>query len=63
MVHLVVALGDNPIAVNPHVAITRENVHVRFRFPVGVGLAAIGIAERDVHSREFFILQQNPDHF
>ncbi len=63
MVHLVVTFGNNLIAVNPYVAIACQHVHVRFRFPVGVGLASVGIAKCDVYSREFFILQQNPDHF
>ena len=31
-------------------------------FQVGAGLAAVGIAERDVHARHFFVLQQDADH-
>src|ERR1700745_923865 len=63
MVHLVMTLGYNLILVNPYVAITGQNVDVRFRFPVGMGLASVRIAKGDVYSGKFFILQQNSDHF
>lgn len=63
MVHLVMTLGYYLIAVDPYIAIARQNVDVRFRFPIGVGLASVRIAKRDVHSGKFFILQQNSDHF
>ena len=32
------------------------------RLPVGAGLAAVGIAEREVHAGDLFVLQQDPDH-
>jgi len=60
MVHLVVAFGNNLIAVNPYIAIARQHVDVRLRFPVGVGLAAIGIARTRCALPEIFILQQIP---
>ena len=63
MVHLVMAFGNNLIAVDPYIAIARQNVDVSFRFPIGVSLASVRIAKGDVHSGEFLILQQNSDHF
>src|SRR4029077_8075786 len=62
VVHLVLTFGNNLIAVNPYVAIPRQYVYMCSRFPVRVCLASVRIAKRDVHSRKFFILQQNPDH-
>ena len=40
----------------------REHVDVRARLPVGVRLAAVGIAEREVHARHLLVLQQDADH-
>ena len=62
MLHQVAALGYHLIVVDPHVAVAGEHVHVRFGFPVGVCLAAVGIAESDVHAGKFFVLQQHADH-
>src|SRR5260370_3985427 len=59
----VLALFDDLIVVDPDITPAGEHVDVGLGFPVGVSLAAIGITERKVHTREFFILKQNPDHF
>src|SRR6266699_671346 len=59
---LVVTFFDDLVSVNPDVALAGEHVDVGFRFPVGVSLAAVGIAESDVDTGEFFILKQNTDH-
>ena len=62
MVQLVVAFGDDLILVDPDIAIAGKDIHVRFGFPVGMSLAAIGIAEGDVYAGKFFILKKNADH-
>src|SRR5437899_2979056 len=59
---LVAAFFDDLVVVDPHVALAGEYVDVRLRFPVGVGLTAVGISERYMHARKFFILKQNADH-
>src|SRR5215468_10976614 len=56
------ALFDHLVFINPHIAVSRQHVDVRPRFPVCVRLASIGIAERNMHAGKFFILQQNSDH-
>ena len=60
---LVAAFFDDLVVIDPDVALAGKHVHVRRGFPVGVGLAAVGIAEREVHAREFLILKQDADHF
>ena len=60
---MVAALGNNPIIVDPHVAVASEHIDVRARLPVGVGLAAVRIAKGQVHAGEFLVLKQNADHF
>jgi hypothetical protein len=59
---LIVAFGDYLIVVDPDVAVTSEDVYVRFRFPVGVGLAAVGVAKGDVDAGKFFVLQKDANH-
>jgi len=61
MLHLVVALGNNLVVVDPHVTIPRQHIHVSLRLPVCVGLAAVGIAEGEVHPGKLFILQDVAD--
>src|ERR1700736_4911199 len=63
VVELVAAFGDDLVLVDPDVAVAGEDVDVGARFPVGMGLVAVGIAEGDVDAREFFVLQQDADHF
>jgi len=62
MVQLVVTFFDNLIAVDPHIAIPGQHVHMCLRFPVCVRLASVWIAERDVYAGEFFVLQKNSNH-
>ena len=62
VVQLVVAFGDDLIVVDPDVAVAGEDIDVGSGFPVGVGLAAVGIAEGNVDAGEFFVLQQNSNH-
>jgi len=50
---LVVALFDDLVVVDPHVALAGEHVDVRLRFPVGVGLAAVRISERNMNAGNF----------
>ena len=57
VIQLVVAFGDDLIIVDPDVAVAREDVDMCFGFPVGVGLAAVRVAESDVDAREFFVLK------
>ena len=57
------AFGDDLVVVDPDVAVAGEDVDVRFGFPVGVGLAAVGIAESDVDAGKFFVLKKDADHF
>lgn len=56
-VHLVAALLDHLIFVNPHITVPRQYIHMRPRFPIGVRLASVRISKRDVHPGEFLILQ------
>src|SRR5437879_1694944 len=63
MLELVAAFFDDLVVVDPDVALAGEHVDMSLGFPVSVSLAAIGIPESEVHSGEFFILKQNPDHF
>ena len=56
MVELVFAFGDDLIGVDPDVAVAGEDIDVGFGFPVGVSLAAVGVAEGDVDAGEFFVL-------
>src|SRR5258708_29693977 len=63
VVELVAAFGDDLVGVDPDVAVAGEDVDVGAGFPVGVGLAAVGVAEGDVHAGEFFVLKEDADHF
>src|SRR5216684_5006799 len=63
VVELVAAFGDDLVLVDPDVAVAGEDVDVGAGFPVGVGLAAVGVAEGDVHAGEFFVLKEDADHF
>ena len=45
-----------------HVAVAREDVDVRRRFPVGARLAAARVAEGEVDAGNFLVLQQVADH-
>ena len=63
MVELVFAFGDDLVGVDPDVALAGQDIDVGFRFPVGVGLAAVGIAEGNMHAGKFFVLEQDADHF
>ena len=56
VVQLVVPSGNDLVFVDPDVAITGEHIDVGARFPVGMGLRAVGIAESDVHTGKFFVL-------
>lgn len=62
MRELIVTFREDLIVVDPHVAISGQNIDMRFRFPVGVSLAAVRVAEGDVHARKFLVLQKNADH-
>ena len=62
MIELVVAFFDDLVVVDPNVALAGEDVNVRFGSPIGVGLAAVGISECEVHAGKFIILEQNADH-
>src|SRR6266436_8512495 len=62
MVKLVLAFFDDLIVVDPDVALSGKHVNVRLGFPVGMGLASVGVSKRDVHAGKFFILQKNADH-
>src|SRR5439155_13582208 len=53
---------DDRRVVDPDVTFTREHVDVRARAPRRARLVPVGIAERQVYARHFFILQQNADH-
>ena len=61
-VHQIPALADHLRVVDPDVAVARQDVDVRARFPVGAGLAAVGVAEREVDARDLLVLQQDADH-
>src|SRR5713226_1939791 len=63
VVELVAAFGDDLVLVDPDVAVAGEDVDVGAGFPVGVGLAAVGVAEGDVHAGKLFVLKKNADHF
>src|SRR5258708_37887787 len=63
VVEVVAAFGDDLVGVDPDVAVAGEDVDVGAGFPVGVGLAAVGVAEGDVHAGEFFVLKEDADHF
>ena len=54
--------GDDLLIVDPHIAVASEHINVRARLPVGVCLAAIGIAKREVDARHLLVLQQDADH-
>ena len=60
---MVFAFGDDLVGVDPDVAVAGEDVDVGLGFPVGVGLAAVGIAEGDVNAGKFFVLEKDADHF
>ena len=57
MIELVVAFGYDLVVVDPDVAVAGEDVDVRFGFPVGVSLAAVGVAKGDMDAGKFFVLQ------
>ena len=59
---LIAASGDDLHIVDPHIAVAREHVDMGLRFPVGTGLAAVGIAEGQMNTGNFFVLQQDADH-
>lgn len=63
MVELVVAFGDDLVVVDPDVTFAGENIDVRSGFPVGVSLRTVGVAEGEVNAGEFFVLEQNANHF
>src|SRR3984957_10444395 len=63
VVQLIFAFGDDLVGVDPDIAVAGEDVDVSFGFPVGMGLAAVGVAEGDVDAGEFFVLEKNADHF
>lgn len=56
MIQLVTAFGDYLVLIDPDVAVARQHVDMSLGFPIRMGLAAVWIAERDVHAREFLIL-------
>src|ERR1700686_4991025 len=62
MVELVTAAIDHLVFVNPNIALSSEHIDVRLGGPVGVGLAAIRIAEGQMHAGKFFVLQKHADH-
>jgi hypothetical protein len=62
MVELVVALGDYLVVVDPDITVAGEHVDVGARFPLSVGLAAVGVAESEVDARKFFVLEKDADH-
>src|SRR2546421_9696283 len=62
-IETIAALLDDLIVIDPHVAAAGEHVDVRARLPIGVRLAAVGIAKSEMHAGEFFVLEQNNDHF
>src|SRR5260370_19504929 len=63
VVQLVAGFGDDLVLVDPDVAVAGEDVYVGAGFPVGVGLAAVGVAEGDVDAGEFFVLKEDANHF
>src|SRR5258708_6066552 len=62
MLELISPFFDDLVVVDPDVALARKHVNVRLGCPVTVRLAAVRIAEGDMHAGEFFILKKNPDH-
>ena len=63
VVELVAAFGDDLVLVDPDVTVAGKDIDMRAGFPVGMGLAAVGVAEGDVHAGKFFVLEEDADHF
>lgn len=53
----VMSLLDHLIVVYPDIALACERVDMCLCCPVGVGLAAVGIAEGNVNARLFLVLE------
>src|SRR5271154_3988151 len=62
VVELVAAFFDDLVVVDPDVALAGEDIDVGSGFPVGVGLAAVGIAEGEGHAGEFFVFLEKKNH-
>src|SRR5438874_6303043 len=60
--HPVFTTGNHLLVVDPHVARAREHVDVGARLPVGARLAPVRIAEGEMDTRRFFVLQEDADH-
>jgi hypothetical protein len=57
------SLGHDLLAIHMNVEAKPDDVDVCGRIPVCARVRAVRIAERDVHAREFFVLQDVSDHF
>ena len=49
-------------AIEPDVEIAADTVDVRFGRPIGARVPGIGMTESDVHTGNFFVLQNISDH-
>jgi hypothetical protein len=54
--HQIPTALDHLILVDPDIASTRQHVHMRARFPIGVRLIPVRIAKSDMYAGEFLVL-------
>src|ERR1700730_12269082 len=62
MVELIAAAINHLVLINPNIALASQHIDVLLGGPVRVGLAAIRIAEGEMHAGKFFVLQKDADH-
>src|SRR5437762_12556498 len=60
--HQVSATIDHLLIIYPDVALSREDVDVRPRFPRSPGLAAVRVPERNVNTGDLLVLQEDANH-